>query len=84
MSIPVNISQYQSILLNSNIDRDKSHSQWTEIGKLNYPRAFGYLAYLPEPMCQEKKLFILGGMNSVTLEPVLTTEVRPLTDGARR
>ena len=28
-------------------------------------------------MCQEKKLFILGGMNSITLEPVLTTEVRP-------
>lgn len=50
-------------------------SQWSFIGNLNYPRAFGYLGYLPEPICKENKLFILGGMNSVTLEPVLTTEV---------
>ena len=79
----VNIIYYSSSH-QYNSDRGDSHSQWTEIGRLNYPRAFGYLAYLPEPMCQENKLFILGGMNSVTLEPVLTTEVRPLTDGAGR
>ena len=79
----VNIIYYSSSH-QYNSDRGDSHSQWTEIGRLNYPRAFGYLAYLPEPMCQENKLFILGGMNSVTLEPVLTTEVRPLTDGGGR
>ena len=77
----VNGIQYLSISVNTsrlNISaRGNGRSQWTEIGRLNYPRAFGFLAYLPEPMCQENKLFILGGMNSITLEPVLTTEVSP-------
>ena len=27
---------------------------WQAAGRLNFPRAFGFMTYLPEPMCKER------------------------------
>jgi len=48
---------------------------WHQAGSLNFPRAFGFMTYLPDPICKTDKLFIIGGLDSVNLTPVLTTEV---------
>ena len=70
----------------------RTWGEWRREGELNYPRAFGYMTYLPEPLCkvtpvsrvspllwlsafQTEKLFIVGGLDSVSLDPILTTEV---------
>ena len=68
----------------------RTWGHWRREGGLNYPRAFGLMTYLPEPLCkvrsqltclvshdiiQTEKLFLVGGLDSVSLEPILTTEV---------
>ena len=47
---------------------------WTSGPNLNMKRVFGHIAYLPDTICNENKLFLLGGVDPTTLEPVMETE----------
>ena len=36
----------------SNTPHARTPAQWRREGDLNYPRAFGLMTYLPEPLCK--------------------------------